>query len=137
MYGVMLYERFATSHGIQMRSNVNTPYTNPSSPTKLVTLLYQLTLRLDTNCKLWTHDVGLTFCTITVAKRHSASMSICRFSTYVAQWHSCHIDLTQLQWVSISSCCGHALKIHHTHISVRQFFPGHIPKLPSVEPLQT
>ena len=47
MYGVMLYERFVTAHGIQMHSKANTPYTSPSSTITLVTLPYQLTLRLD------------------------------------------------------------------------------------------
>lgn len=46
-------------------------------------------------------------------------------------------DLTQVQWVSTSSCCSHALKIHYTHISVRQLFPGHIPEVPPVEPGET
>ena len=129
MYGVVLYERFVTSRGIQMRSNVNTPYTNPSSPTRLVTLLYQLTLRLGIIFKLWTHDVGLTVCTMTVARRQSASMSICRFSTAVAQWYSCHIDLTQLQWVPYPAA---AVMHLHSHLC-QTIFLGHIPKLPPVE----
>ena len=125
MYGVMLYERFVTPRGIQVRSKH---------------AIYQSKQHYNARyAPLSTDIVGLTFSTITSAKRQSASKSIilCQNSTDVAQWHSCHIDLAQLQWVSVFSCCGHALKIQYTHIFVRQFLPCHIPEVPPVEPGET
>ena len=132
MYGVTLYERFVIARGIQVRSKHAIYQSKQHYNASYAPLSTDITTRH--NCKLWTHVVGLTFCTITVAKRQSASKSICQFSTDVARWHSCRIDLTQLQWVSISSCCGHALKIQYTHISVRQSLPCHIPEVSPVEP---
>ena len=82
-----------------MRSNANTLYTSPSSTSTLVTLLCQLKLTTRDNCKLWTHLVVLTLCTITVAMQPRGKALANRYVS-LARTNGMHVTLT------LRSCNG-------------------------------